>query len=84
MNTGLGSFIAQNPATSLHNIWYEGIIFMNTFEYEVVSIDGDYANLKRIDVPSDETKLVARALLPPEITEGTKLKYEMMQYEIMN
>lgn len=55
---------------------------MDTFEYEVVSIDGDYANLRRIDVESDELKLVARALLPPEIMEGTKLKYEMMQYEI--
>lgn len=55
---------------------------MNTFEYEVVSIDGDYANLRRIDVESDELKLVARALLPPEIMEGAKLKYEMMQYEI--
>lgn len=55
---------------------------MNTFEYEVVSIAGDYANLRRIDVESDELKLVARALLPPEIMEGTKLKYEMMQYEI--
>ncbi len=57
---------------------------MNTFQYEVVSIDGDYANLKRIDVESSETKLVARASLPPEIMEGTKLLYEMMQYEIMN
>lgn len=56
---------------------------MNTFQYEVVSIDGDYANLKRIDVESDETKLVARALLPPEISEGTKLLYEYMQYEII-
>ena len=56
---------------------------MNTFQYVVVSIDGDYANLKRVDTESDETKLVARALLPPEITEGTKLKYEMMQYEII-
>lgn len=56
---------------------------MNTFRYEVVSIDGDYANLKRIDVESDEVKLVARALLPPEIMEGTKLLYEMMQYEIL-
>ena len=56
---------------------------MNTFEYEVVSIDGDYANLRRIDVESDELKLVARALLPPEIMEGTKLLYELMQYEIM-
>ena len=51
--------------------------------YEVESIDGDYANLRRIDVESEETKLVARALLPPEIMEGTKLLYEMMQYEIM-
>lgn len=56
---------------------------MNTFYYEVVSIDGDYANLRRIDVEENELKLVARALLPAEITEGTKLKYEWMQYEII-
>lgn len=56
---------------------------MNTFLYEVVSIDGDYANLKRTDIESDELKLVARALLPAEIMEGTKLKYEWMQYEII-
>ena len=45
---------------------------MNTFYYEVISIDGDYANLKRIDEESGDLKLVARALLPPEIAEGTK------------
>ena len=56
---------------------------METWYYEVVSIDGDYANLKRTDVESDELKLVARALLPPEIREGSKLKYEMMTYEMM-
>ena len=56
---------------------------MNTFRYQVVSIDGDYANLKRIDIESDEIKLVARALLPPDISEGTKLRYEYMQYEVM-
>ena len=56
---------------------------MNTFQYEVVSIDGDYANLKRIDIENDELKLVARALLPPEIREGTRFLYEMMQYEII-
>lgn len=56
---------------------------MNTFRYQVVSIEGDYANLKRIDVISDEIKLVARALLPPEIMEGTKLLYEMMEYQII-
>ena len=54
-----------------------------TFYYVVVSIDGDYANLKRTDIESDELKLVARALLPPEIMEGSKLKYEWLQYEII-
>ena len=57
---------------------------MNTFQYQVESIDGDYANLRRIDIESDEIKLVARALLPPEITEGTKLLYEYMQYQIID
>ena len=53
---------------------------METWYYEVVSIDGDYANLKRTDIESDDLKLVARALLPPEIVEGSRLKYELMQY----
>lgn len=56
---------------------------MNRFEYIVVAIDGDYAHLKRIDEETDELKLVARALLPPEITEGTKLLYEWMSYSVM-
>lgn len=56
---------------------------METWYYEVVSFDGDYANLKRTDIESDELKLVARALLPPEIAEGSKLKYEWMQYELL-
>lgn len=56
---------------------------METWYYEVVSIDGDYANLKRCDIESDDLKFVARALLPPEIMEGSRLKYELMQYEII-
>lgn len=56
---------------------------MNTFQYIVENIDGDYAHLRRIDMESDELKLVARALLPPEIVEGSKLLYEWMQYSIM-
>ena len=58
-------------------------MILETWYYEVISIDGDYANLKRTDVESQEVKLVARALLPAEIKEGSKLKYEMMQYEII-
>lgn len=56
---------------------------METWYYEVVSIDGDYANLKRIDLELDDLKLVARALLPDGIFVGCKLKYEMLQYEII-
>lgn len=55
---------------------------METWYYEVVSIDGDYANLRRTDIESDDLKLVARALLPPEIAEGSRLKYEMMTYSM--
>ncbi len=53
---------------------------LETWYYEVVSIDGDYANLRRTDVESDELKLVARALLPLDIQVGSRLKYEMLQY----
>ena len=55
---------------------------METWYYEVISMDGDYANLKRTDIESDDLKLVARALLPAEITEGSRLKYEMMTYSL--
>ena len=56
---------------------------METWYYEVQSIDGDYANLVRTDIESDEIKLVARALLPPEIYEGCKLKYEFFSYTMI-
>ena len=56
---------------------------METWYYEVVSIDGDYANLKRTDIETEDVKLVARALLPAEVQEGSQLKYECLQYEII-
>ena len=58
-------------------------MLFETWYYEVVSIDGDYAHLKRTDAEIDDLKLVARALLPAEISVGCQLKYEMMQYEII-
>lgn len=54
-----------------------------TYYYEVVSIDGDYANLKNLDFQEEEPKLVARALLPEAIMVGSRLRYEMLQYELM-
>lgn len=59
-------------------------MILETMYFVVESIDGDYAHLKRTDAPSDELKLVARALLPMEIREGSKLKYEFLQYELMD
>lgn len=57
---------------------------MLTCTYVVERIDGDYAMLRREDEtePGVEPKMVARALLPPEIMEGTRLLYEYMQYSI--
>lgn len=54
---------------------------METMEYIVDRIDGDYAYLVRVDQP-DEEKLVARALLPAEIMEGSCLIYECLEYSI--
>lgn len=56
---------------------------METWYYVVESIDGDYANLRRVDVETEELKLVARALLPAEIYEGCRVKYEFLQYELV-
>lgn len=56
---------------------------METYYYIVDSIDGDYANLKRTDIATEDLKLVARALLPDGVDVGTKLKYEMFQYEVV-
>jgi len=52
-------------------------------DYVVGRIDGDYAYLNRLDASDAEEKCVARALLPPSIDVGTKLSYEMMQYEVI-
>ena len=52
-------------------------------QYIVERLDGDYAYLKNINSPGDDLKCVARALLP-EVGEGTKLRYEMMSYEVMD
>ena len=55
---------------------------METKYYIVARIDGDYAWLNRTDT-EEEPLFIAMALLPEEIDEGIKLKYEMLQYEII-
>lgn len=56
---------------------------MGPFEYIVEQIDGDYAQLRRTDEPGHERKLVARALLPGNLEEGMRLRYEMFEYTVL-
>ncbi len=53
---------------------------METIYYVVEKIDGDYAHLRQEENPEQDAKLVARALLPDTIAEGTRLKYEWLEY----
>ena len=50
--------------------------------YIVERLDGDYAYLRNMATPEEDLKCVARALLP-EVSEGSKLRYEMMSYEVI-
>lgn len=57
-------------------------MLLEKIEYAVDRLDGDYAYLKREDEEASELKCVARALLPAEIEEGSRLVYEMMEYSL--
>lgn len=52
-------------------------------DYIVKRIDGEYAYLQKLEDETAEEKCVAMALLPPEIMEGSRVAYEMMEYRIM-
>lgn len=56
---------------------------METRYYTVISINGDYADLQNEEQKEAEPMLVARALLPEDIYEGCRLKYEMLSYELL-
>lgn len=56
---------------------------MGPYYYEVIKIDGDYAMLKRTDISTDDTILIALALLPFGTDIGTNLKWENLEYEII-
>ena len=50
--------------------------------YTVSRIDGDYAWLTCTSA-EEELYFIARALLPLEIDEGSKLKFENFQFEMI-
>lgn len=55
---------------------------METRFYEVVKIEGEYAYIKEQE--TGEEIFIAMFLLPEGVDIGTKLKYEMLEYEIIN
>ena len=55
---------------------------MGPYEYRVEKIEGDYAWLVRTDIVSDESMMVARALLPLDIEEGSALLWENFSYSL--
>ncbi len=55
---------------------------METRFYEVVRIEGEYAYIKNVE--TGEEIFIAMFLLPDGVDIGTKLKYEMLEYEIID
>ena len=56
---------------------------MEPATYLVIRIDGDYAQLQRIEETDAAVIPVARALLPEDIREGTTLYREFLEYTIL-
>ncbi len=55
---------------------------MEPYAYRVIKIDGDYAVLLRTDTETEDTILVAMALLPDGIDIGTNLLWENFEYTV--
>lgn len=56
---------------------------MEDMQFIVLRLDGDYAILRRTDIESDAEIPLARALLPEEIAEGTRLQYADLEYTVL-
>ena len=54
---------------------------METKEFTVARTEGEYAYLR--DDATGEEVFVALALLPPGVDIGTRLRYEMLSYEVI-
>lgn len=57
---------------------------MEPCDYTVLRFDGDYAVLKRIDIQTEDTFFIARAFLPIEADEGSKLHFEAFEYTVID
>ncbi|WP_434309566.1 chorismate--pyruvate lyase [Hominifimenecus sp. rT4P-3] len=60
------------------------MIDMTPTTYLVIKIDGDYALLRRLEEENAEPISVARALLPENIQEGSRLLREFLEYTLLD
>lgn len=56
---------------------------MEPCDYVVLRFDGDYAVLLRTDIETEDTFFIARAFLPIDADEGSKLHYEAFEYTLI-
>ena len=56
---------------------------MERKEYSVSKIEGEYAYLHDLSGECDEDLFIALALLPFGTDVGTKLRWDMFSYEVM-
>ena len=56
---------------------------MEPKDYTVIRIEGEYAYIRADDAPADEALFIAMALLPAEVDVGTRLRYSMFSYTII-
>lgn len=54
---------------------------METKYYTITKIEGEYAYIRQDG--TDNELFIAMALLPENVDIGTRLKYEMLSYEII-
>ena len=56
---------------------------MDPKNYIVVKIEGEYAYLRDLEKTNEEDIFIAVALLPLGVDVGTKLRYEMLSYTVI-
>ena len=56
---------------------------MEPKNYIVVKIEGEYAYLRDLEKTNEEDIFIAVALLPLGVDVGTKLRYEMLSYTVI-
>lgn len=57
--------------------------FADPVDYIVVSFEGDYAMLRKVDEPDAQLTQVAIALLPDGATDGSRVRRVMLEYTLL-